>query len=203
MFEEKADAPIKEKGTTDNTAKIISFENSKLKFYKFGIAAGLLLFVSSLLCNLKLQQKIKSVHNEVARLSASKTLIADELKIQKAFIVAMNIEMQIISDPNNKKITLKGMNSLHARSAAIHWNMLTNEVYFNASELPQPANKRYQVWAIVDSKPIDAGIINLNYKNVFQKMKNIAGAQTFAVTIEAPGGSAKPSLETMCLLGNV
>ena len=38
---------------------------------------------------------------------------------------------------------------------------------------------------------------------VFQKMKSVKGATAFAVTIENAGGSQVPSMETMCLLGNV
>jgi anti-sigma-K factor RskA len=66
-----------------------------------------------------------------------------------------------------------------------------------------PAGKQYQLWAIVDGKPVDAGMIDLNQPIVFQQMKTINSAQAFAVTIENVGGSATPSLETMCLLGNV
>jgi hypothetical protein len=50
--------------------------------------------------------------------------------------------------------------------------------------LPAPAlGKQYQLWAIVDGKPVDAGIISLQ-KEIYkiQKMKSFGSAQAFAIT---------------------
>jgi anti-sigma-K factor RskA len=188
------------------TAKIISIEKeSSLKLYQFGIAACLLLFVTSLVYNIQLNQRLKQVNGELAELSASKSYLADELKIQQASLSSMNNELQILANPMVKTIALKGMNMLDKKSAMVHMNMETHEVYFNASSLPMsPEQKQYQLWAIVDGKPVDAGMIDMtNTAQVFQKMKSIKGAQAFAVTIEKMGGSPVPTMETMCLLGNV
>jgi anti-sigma-K factor RskA len=97
------------------------------------------------------------------------------------------------------------MNYLLKNSAAVHWNTETDEVYFDASQLPaSPASKQYQLWAIVAGKPVNAGVIDLSAaREVFQKMKSVKGAQAFAVTIEKAGGSPAPTLDTMCLLGKV
>ena len=46
-------------------------------------------------------------------------------------------------------------------------------------------------------------MIELNSDSTFQKMKAIKNAQAFAVTIEKVGGSVAPTMDTMCLLGNV
>ncbi len=183
--------------------KIVSIQNKGLRFYRFGIAASLLLFGSSFCYILFLQQKLKRLNSEVAALSASKSYMAEELKIQQASLYNTHSELRVVSDPNIKKIPLKGMNSLASRSAVIHWNPQTSEVYFNAALLPKPANKQYQLWAIVNGKPVDAGMIQLEGELVFQKMKAVSSAQAFAVTIEKPGGSAAPTMETMCLLGSV
>jgi anti-sigma-K factor RskA len=142
---------------------------------------------------------------ELAQLNAAKSYLADELKIQQASLKTMDSELQILANPKVKTIALNGMNSLEKKSAMIHMNMETYEVYFNAQELPTTPNaKQYQLWAIVDGKPVDAGMIDMNATvQVFQKMKSVKGAQAFAVTIENKGGSAVPTMETMCLLGNV
>lgn len=131
--------------------------------------------------------------------------MADALKVQQASLQSMGNELQVLADPMVKTIALKGMNSLDKKSAMIHWNMNSHEVYFNASALPKtPDNMQYQLWAIVDGKPVDVGMISVGDTNsVFQKMKVIMNAQAFAVTIEKMGGSASPTMDTMCLLGNV
>lgn len=189
-------------------AKVISLKNetdNRVSIYKLGIAASLLLFLTSLMYNVQLNHKLSKMNAELAELNASKSYLADQLNIQQTSIVTMNMELQILANPKVKTIALNGMNSLDKKSAMVHLNMETSEVYFNASALPNaPTAKQYQLWAIVDGKPMDAGMIDMNSTaSVFQKMKSIKGAQAFAVTIENMGGSPVPTMETMCLLGNV
>ncbi len=61
---------------------------------------------------------------------------------------------------------------------------------------------QYQLWAIVDGKPVDAGVFDSTTAGLL-KMKALAGAAAFAVTIEPRGGKATPSLETLQVIGNV
>lgn len=62
---------------------------------------------------------------------------------------------------------------------------------------------QYQPCAIIDGKPVDAGVFDGNIAGLL-KMKNVGkGASTFAVTVEPRGGKSSPSLETMQVLGNV
>ncbi len=194
--------------TKPTSAKVISLEKGsadKLKFYRFGLAASVLLFVTSFAYNILLNQRLKEVNGELAQLNAAKSYMAEEMKVQQASLSSMNNELQVLANPMVKTVALKGMNMLEKKSAMVHVNMETNEVYFNASALPKsPEQKQYQLWAIVDGKPVDAGMIDMNSTaQVFQKMKSVKGAQAFAVTIEKMGGSAVPTMEMMCLLGNV
>jgi anti-sigma-K factor RskA len=187
-----------------NFSKIIPINDNKLNLYKFGMAASLLLFVSSLFYAILLQQKLNKTRNELADAYNAKSYVAEELQIQKTSFNTLTTQLQIITDAKIKKVSLGGMNTLATKSAVVYWNSLTNDLYFSATDIQAPAKKQYQLWAIVNGKPIDAGIINLSADNhPFQKMKPINGAQAFAVTIENIGGSLSPSLETMCFLGNV
>lgn len=174
-----------------------------LKAYKFGIAASVLLLLGSGAYIFNLHQKLDKLNLEILALNTSRNVMADELKVQHASFTDINNKFNIVSNPKVKTIALNGMNSLTGKAALVHWNPETSELYFSASSLPAPTNKQYQLWAIVDGKPVDAGVIDLQNSTAFQKMKQVRGAQAFAVTIETIGGSASPSLETMCLLGNV
>jgi anti-sigma-K factor RskA len=189
-------------------AKVISIKNEtegRLNIYNLGMAASLLLFLTSLLYNVQLNSKLSAMNREMAELTAEKTYMAEQLNIQQTSLVTLNMELEILANPMVKTIALKGMNTLENRSAMVHWDTQSNAVYFNAAVLPPaPESRQYQLWAIVDGKPVDAGMIDMNSTaSVFQKMKSIKGAQAFAVTIETMGGSAVPTMETMCLLGNV
>ena len=184
-------------------AKVLPLSGRSLSLYKFGMAASLLLFVSSAFYTFLLHRKVSRLSNELAEMTASKSYMAQEMQVQQAAMSATQEQLQIASDPTVKKVPLTGMNSMASMNAAVLWNTETKEVFFNARAMPLPGNKQYQLWAIVNGKPVDAGVIELDSNGVFQKMKVIPEAQAFAVTIENKGGSPTPSLETMCLLGNV
>jgi len=64
-----------------------------------------------------------------------------------------------------------------------------------------PSDKQYQLWAIVGGQPVDLGVYQTGA--AMQKMKNIEGAQMFAITIEKAGGSATPTLDQMIVAGPV
>ena len=56
---------------------------------------------------------------------------------------------------------------------------------------------------MVDGKPVDAGVFDLNAGPGMFKMKNIPRAQAFAITLEKKGGSPTPSLDKLYVLGKV
>ncbi len=175
-----------------------------VKLYQVGIAASLLLLITSTIYNFSLYKKVNQLSGQVAELNTTKSVLADQMNVQQASMQTLTYHFQFVANPKVKTIALSGMNSLVSQSAVVHWNPETEEVYFDANALPaSPQSKQYQLWAIVDGKPVDAGMISLNNGATFQKMKLIAGAQAFAVTIENMGGSPTPTIDTMCLLGNV
>ena len=66
-----------------------------------------------------------------------------------------------------------------------------------------PEGKEYQLWAIVDGKPVDLGMYDENNSQKLQAMKTISKPQAFAITLENKGGSPTPTMEQMYVLGNV
>jgi anti-sigma-K factor RskA len=82
----------------------------------------------------------------------------------------------------------------------------TGEVYIDPSNLPEaPAGKQYQLWAIVDGKPVDGGMIITTKKDNkyrIQKMKTFGKAEAFAVTLETEGGNPTPKGD-MYVLGKM
>jgi anti-sigma-K factor RskA len=86
--------------------------------------------------------------------------------------------------------------------AAVYWDKSTKDVYFLPTKLDQvPAGKQYQLWAIVNGKPVDAGVIG--ECNGLCKMRNIPNAEAFAITLEQKGGSPTPTLSEMYVMGKV
>lgn len=114
--------------------------------------------------------------------------------------------VDMLSSPAVKKVMLSTTRKDHPESKAIvFWNAKSQEVYLSVNNLPEPAaDQQYQLWAIVNNKPIDAGVFDMgDAAKSFQKMKGITAAQYFAVTLEKKGGNPTPTLTAMHVIGRV
>ena len=86
--------------------------------------------------------------------------------------------------------------------ATVYWDKRSKDVYLHVNNMPAATTgKQYQLWALVDGTPVDAGVFDISSANPMIKMKNIPRAQGFAVTLEPTGGSIKPTPEQMYVLG--
>jgi anti-sigma-K factor RskA len=100
------------------------------------------------------------------------------------------------------KVEMPGVPGKETSLTTVFWNKNTKDVYLLANKLPQAAEgKQYQLWALVDGKPVNAGL--LEDCNGVCKLKNIPKAQAFAITLEDKGGSATPHLDQLYVIGNV
>ena len=110
-----------------------------------------------------------------------------------------NPDMAVIKMPGTNVPTSPDSNSV----ATVYWNTKSKDVYLMVNNLPQPpSDKQYQLWAIVDGQPIDAGVFDLQSVAGLLRMKNMPRAQIFAVTLEKRGGSPTPQ-GPMYVLGKV
>ena len=76
-------------------------------------------------------------------------------------------------------------------------------MYVEASGLPTaPQGMQYQLWAIVNKKPVSAGVFEYSL-NTLQPMKGFYTAEAFAITLEPAGGSESPTVEQMYVLGTL
>lgn len=193
---------------TDNPESVFTPVKSVFS-YKYAIAATITLFIIStafIFDNILLHRKLEKAKVEFSLLNNNKNYYIEQWKIQQAIIKNMEEELAVLSDPNTKLVKLESTIATSNSMALIYWNSNSHHTYISEVQLPKPPEgKQYQLWAIVNGKPVDAGVFDLAITNGIdlQKMKEISGAQAFAVTIENKGGSPTPTLTTMCLLGNV
>ncbi len=116
-------------------------------------------------------------------------------------------EMQMLAEQNqmilnSENIKLKGVEQHPGMLANVFWDN-SKMVYLSVENLPKaPEGKQYQLWAIVDGKPVDAGMYETNSTKI-QEMKKIPNAQAFAITLEKEGGSETPTMEEMYVMGAV
>lgn len=108
----------------------------------------------------------------------------------------------ILSDSGTVSVSLQGVAGMENNRATVYWRSEDKNVYLQADHLPPaPAGKQYQLWALMDGKPVDAGLLR-NGENLC-RMKPVQKAQAFAITLENAGGSPTPTLSRLYVLGKV
>ena len=91
----------------------------------------------------------------------------------------------------------------HAR---VLFNRVNHRVYLDVQELPRcPLASSTSSGPWTRASPSDAGVLAATTAagGDLQQMKDIASAQTFAMTVEPTGGSVGPTLTTMTVIGNI
>jgi anti-sigma-K factor RskA len=113
-------------------------------------------------------------------------------------------QVQVLRNDEFKTIDLAGTPAAPTAKARVLYNAATKAVYVDVRNLPAPpAGKQYQLWALDQGKPVDAGVLAAatTAGDSLQQMKDISSAQAFAMTVEPEGGSENPTLATMTVLG--
>jgi len=156
----------------------------KISWLKYAVAACLILLVGSLYWNISLYIKNKKLqtnyNNTIAKLD---TMEKDSRILQQ--------------NPNVKMAAMTGMEVSPNSFATVYWDTTSKDVYLLVNNLPKPASdKQYQLWALLDGKPVDAGMIDDEYfiqqNKLLIRMKNMQSAQAFAITLEKKGGNPTP-----------
>lgn len=163
-------------------------------FIGFLLAAGSLFFLYS--NNRDKNAEIAALQQNVQQLNRN------VVELQRDN-VAVNRMVNVLQNDAYKKIRLTAVPGKPDALVQLMWNPRTKEVFVNNISLPQtPAGKQYQLWAIVDGKPVDAGVLS-NVKNRIQPMKGFERAEAFAITLEQAGGSPTPTMDAMYVMGGV
>ncbi len=156
-------------------------------YYKWAVAASVVLLIGSLILNYTFYNKYQNTNKDLQTAQ-------QELHNQQQLAEAMNKDMDVMTDKNAIPVVLSGTEKSPEALAKIFWMKNTGDVYVDPTNLPQtPAGMQYQLWAIVDGKPVDAGMISTG-KGIYhiQKMKSFGKAQAFAITLETAGGHPTP-----------
>jgi anti-sigma-K factor RskA len=184
--------------------KVISLSDSvsskKINWFKYAVAASIVLLAGSLIWNISQysrNKKLQASYNELSKEYDSTAIRLDEIEGQLAMLV----------NPNTKVAAMRGLAPAPSSYATVVWDTTTKDVYLIISNLPKPAtDKQYQLWALLDGKPIDLGMIDNDMisgeKKLMIQMKNVSGAQAFAITLEKKGGNPTPQGD-MYVLGNL
>ncbi len=165
----------------------------------WSVAASVLLMIS-LTINIYLSSRTINAEGYVHELVAMKAKRDSVLKSVRAQYNQAQADLAVLKDPMYKMVTLKGQADTSAK-AMVCWCPDDKTVYFEADKMPElPKGMQYQLWAMVDGKPVNEGVITMG--TGLHKMNSVAGATEFAVTMEKEGGSDTPH-GNMIVLGNI
>ncbi|HEX8506991.1 MAG TPA: anti-sigma factor [Hymenobacter sp.] len=162
----------------------------------WAMAASVALILS-LGANALLYSNWKDASSEVVALQNSQARFANTSQVVERQLGALREENQVLRSDEFRAVALAGTKDAPTARAKVLFNPATHKVYVDVKSLPAlPAGKQYQLWALDDGKPVDAGMLAANTAagTDLQLMKDIRNAQAFAVTIEPVGGSASPTM---------
>lgn len=178
-------AVFEDQSLQNSTNNLVQLNNTKPQKSIFSMAASWALLALSVGANIFFFNNWKNSEDKIVALESQNQLFAQDNKAVKA---SYQQEVAILQDTDFKVIKLLGQKPSPNSKALIYFDKVRQEVYLSALNLPvAPNGKQYQLWAIVDGKPVDAGMIAVT-ANIL-KMKSFAKPVAFAISLENTGGS--------------
>lgn len=181
-----------------NTSKIIEMEPTAIRRSSgFGwlAAASVLLFLVA-------GYFAYTFYNQNKELRSSNRELEAKINRTDSIMTRMLEEQKAINDPNVMVVNMVGTQKASPGSASIYWDSTSANVYMIVKNMPKlPTDKQYQLWALIDGKPVDLGLFDQPQPNVILKMKNTQKADAFAITIESRGNTGGPNLEQLQSMG--
>ncbi|MGJ1430196.1 anti-sigma factor [Sphingobacterium spiritivorum] len=187
---------VEQKSEDDPKIKNLDNVQPSRTMSRIAVAASLI-SVCSLLGNLYLHNKSKENESQLAKVAA-------ENNVTQQALANLQDKWKMIHDPQMKTITLAGVENHPGLKALVFWDSNSKNVYLSMENMPAaPEGMQYQLWAIVDGKPVDAGVFPQDKTLDVNMMSTIPSAQAFAITLEKQGGSPTPTMSQMYVMGNI
>lgn len=192
--------PIAEE-TIEPEHKVIPLNAKKKSVWAYVAAASIVFALFSSYQSYQYKIEIDRVNEANKDLKLSNQNIVDQSKLTNDRLDQLANDLAVISNPDFIQTRMQAVKEGESLTASVYWNAETQAVYLNTETLISlPQEKQYQLWAIVEGKPVNMGVFDAGKIHLLS-MENIANAAMFAVTIEPKGGSESPTLETMQVAG--
>jgi anti-sigma-K factor RskA len=175
-------------------------------FTRFIAAAAVILLLMSTALNFYFFNRYKEYNGKYQALIATQTDLATHNQILQTRLLEYEKTVEMMKDPAMYIVKMPAIPTSPDPSSAttVYWDTRTKDVYLAVNRLPAPeSGKQYQLWAMVNGKPVDAGTFDLKDGVGMMKMKNIQKAEAFAITLEKRGGSPTPSFDKLYVMGKV
>lgn len=142
-----------------------------------------------------LEQKVEDLEKSLTSQQAAQTEMEEKLKLKK-------MQLTMVQARGTKHIVMKGKTK--KCESIIYWNALDASTCLFIRHLPpKEESEDYQLWAIIDDKPVDLGVVSNGMFKELSMVKSVKKPDAFAITIEPKGGSEAPTLDKLCTFGKV
>jgi anti-sigma-K factor RskA len=185
---------------SNNKSKLVTMENGTSAIrrnnpFRFVAAASVILLLGCVYF-------IYHFYNESKTLSNSNNELQAKLQTTDSILNQIIAEQKVVKDSNVTVVNMVGTQAAPRSAANVYWDSTSSNVYIVVKNMPKlPTDQQYQLWALIDGKPKDLGVFDVNDDKVILKMNNTQKADAFAITIEKKGGNPSPTLEKMQSLG--
>ncbi|MFZ1809484.1 MAG: anti-sigma factor [Cyclobacteriaceae bacterium] len=181
--------------------KVVALSSNSIWRYATAASVALALLASYMAYHYYHRWEVTSF--ALSDLIAQNQQIAQDYNVVNEKLDRIQNDFSIIENAAFTKVIMSGTENSPTSLASVYWNPSSQEVYLSIQNLKELSQaNQFQLWAIVDGKPVDAGVFDSSAGGLM-RMKSISGAVAFAVTIEPRGGNLSPTLETMQVVGNL
>ena len=203
---------IKEPAQIVTEPKIVplydTINEGKVKKLRYALVACSILLAISLGALFSAHNELKEANFQIANLSADKEKFASTASKLEFENTGMENRIAMTETEEWTTVKLSGVKNSPQAKMLVYWNKTNKNILINyaAMDLPKTdQSHEYQLWALVDGKPVSLGVFasNESAKEAVLQMETITKAQAFAVTIEPTGGSVNPTMEKMVVMGAI
>jgi anti-sigma-K factor RskA len=183
--------------SASHTQKIINMEPTtrRSSSLRWVAAASIILFLAA-------GYFAYTFYNQNKELKSSNKDLEARLNRTDSVLNKIVEEQKMMSDPNVTVINMVGTQKASPSSANIYWDSTSANVYLVVKNMPKlPTEKQYQLWALIEGKPVDLGLFDGGKDKVILKMNNTQKADAFAITIENRGNTGGPTLKQLQSMG--
>ena len=110
----------------------------------------------------------------------------------------------ILKNPAITPVAMYGVGPHTICRCTMYWDKKTGKAYIMIHHLvPSTSDKKYQLWATVNDKPVHVGMVHDEIRDRFIELENVpAGATAFTVMLESTGSNTPAAAETF-LYGSI
>lgn len=185
-------------------AKVVTMVTNPFNGWRYATAASVAIALLSSYLAYNYWGKWKKSESNLTDLIAQNQRIAQDYNNVNLRLDRIETDLKVTSNPDFTRVVMKGTPNAPESVASVYWNAQTKEVYLSIQNMKELSKEnQYQLWAIIDGKPVDCGVFDFGVAGLVKMKEAFALPTTFAVTIEPRGGKPSPSLETMQVAGNL